>query len=324
MAPVSNRLESHRVPRAISSLISVLIIMIVITGIVFLLSAEITSVTKEFPEIRSRFEELVINIQHWISNYLGITIEQQVKTIEEQATSAMSNAGGLLTGMIKGTFTFVGSFFLVLVFTFLFLLQRDKYESFIIMLHKPDKREEARKIITKTSKIAQHYLAGRLISIFILAVLYIVGFIIIGLKNGIILGAIAAIFTFIPYVGPFIGGLVPFFMAVVSGSFNIAFWVVVVITLAQLFDNYFIEPYFVGGAVNISAFFAIFILILGGVIWGIAGVILFLPMLGIVKIVFENVEGLHPFAYLIGDQEDALASTKIWSRIMGLFRQKNN
>jgi hypothetical protein len=166
--------------------------------------------------------------------------------------------------------------------------------------------------------------AGRLISIFILAVLYIVGFIIIGLKNGIILGAIAAIFTFIPYVGPFIGGLVPFFMAVVSGSFNIAFWVVVVITLAQLFDNYFIEPYFVGGAVNISAFFAIFILILGGVIWGIAGVILFLPMLGIVKIVFENVEGLHPFAYLIGDQEDALASTKIWSRIMGLFRQKNN
>lgn len=190
------------------------------------------------------------------------------------------------------------------------------------MLYREDKKNEGRKVIGKISKIAQQYLGGRLISIVILAVLYVIGFSIIGLKNGLLLSAIAAIMTFIPYVGPFLGGFVPFFMAIVSGSFNQAIWVTVIITLAQLFDNYFIEPYVVGGSVNISPFFTIFILILGGVVWGIAGVILFLPMLGILKIVFENIEGMEPYAYLIGDQKKSSPQDQILGKVKNLFRKK--
>lgn len=324
MTPFSNMLENHRVPRIISSVICVLVIIGIIFAIIMLLSAEIAGVSKDFDQIRSRLEDIIADLQGWITNLFGISIEQQVNAIEEQATKSVSNAGTFLTGIIKGTFTFIGSSVLVMVFTFLFLLQRDKYERFVVMLNKEDKRNEARKIINKTSKIAQQYLTGRMVSILILAILYVIGFLLIGLKNAILLAAIAAIFTFIPYVGPFIGGLVPFFMAIVGGSYNVAIWVVIVITLAQLFDNYFIEPYVVGGSVNISAFFTIFILILGGVVWGIAGVILFLPLLGVIKIVFDNVEGLQPYAYLIGDQKDKPASEQIWLKIKGLFRKNLN
>jgi predicted PurR-regulated permease PerM len=127
--------------------------------------------------------------------------------------------------------------------------------------------------------------------------------------------------TFIPYIGPVLGGFVPFFMAIIGGSFNQAIWVVVIIGLAQLFDNYFIEPYVVGGSVNISPFFTIFILILGGVVWGIAGVILFLPLLGILKIVFENVQGLEPYAYLIGDQKKSNPQDKLLGQMRKLFKK---
>jgi len=137
-----------------------------------------------------------------------------------------------------------------------------------------------------------------------------------------LLSVLAAIVTFIPYIGPALGGFVPFFMAIVSGFYHQAFWVVVIISLAQLFDNYFIEPYVVGGSVNISPFFAIFILIVGGVIWGIAGVILFLPLLGIVKIICENVESLQPYAYLIGDQKEKSAPEEMWNRIRKWFVRK--
>ena len=322
MTPLSDRLEKHRINRIISSLLSVLIIVSVIAGVIMLLSAQIANINQDFPQIKSRVGEMSADVQLWISNTFGINMEQQVDKIKEDGSGMMSSAGGILTGMLTGTVTLIGSFLLVLVFTFLFLLQREKYENFVVMLYKNDRREEAKEIIEKISKIAQKYLAGRLISIVLLAIIYTIGFMIIGLKNAILLSAIAAVVTFIPYVGPFIGGLVPFFMAIVGGSFNQAAWVLVIVVVAQFIDNYLIEPYVVGGAVNISAFFTIFILILGGVVWGIAGVILFLPLLGIIKIIFENVEGLEPYAYLIGDQKDPSETGGLWSKIKGLFSGK--
>lgn len=318
MAPLSNRLEKNGVGRIFSSLISTLAIVAVITGIVFLLSSQISSVSEDFPQIKSRLEEGVIRLETWINNTFGITSDQ----LKSQASEALSNAGGFITGFVKGTFSFIGGLLLILVFTFLFLLHREKYENFAVMLYSEDRKSEAKKMIGSISKVAQQYLTGRLISIFILAILYIIGFTIIGLKNALLLAVIAAIMTFIPYIGPFLGGFVPFFMAIVSGSFNQSIWVLVIITLAQLFDNYFIEPYVVGGSVNISPFFTIFILILGGVVWGIAGVILFLPLLGILKIVFEHVEGLGPYAYLIGDQKKSSAQDALWKKVKNMFGKK--
>jgi len=85
---------------------------------------------------------------------------------------------------------------------------------------------------------------------------------IIGLKNSIILALIVAIMTIIPYVGALIGGLVPFFISIIDGSINQSIWVVIIILLVNIIDHYFIEPYVVGGSVNISPFFTIFVLIL--------------------------------------------------------------
>lgn len=322
MTPVSNKLENYNISRVLTSLLSVVIIVAVIAGVIGLLSAQISNVVQDIPQIKKGLQEMIANIQSWISNKFGVNMEEQMSTVKEQASGAVSSAGGFLAGILTGTFTFIGSFLLVLVFTFLFLLHREKYESFVVMLYKPEKRKEAEEIISKVSKVAQQYLGGRLISIVFLGILYLIGFTIIGLENAALLAAITAITTFIPYVGPFLGGLVPFFMAIISGSFNQALWVVIIIFAAQLVDNYFVEPYVVGGSVSISPFFTIFILILGGAIWGIAGVILFLPILGIVKIVFENVEGLQPYAYLIGDQKESSGSKELWSKFKGLFSGK--
>ena len=322
MTPVSNRLEKHHLPRTLTSLISVFIIVALIAVVIGLLSAQISNVIEEIPQIKKGLQEMISNLQSLISNKFGVSLEEQMNTVKEKASGAVSSAGGFLTGFIKEIFTFFGSFLLVLVFTFLFLLHREKYESFVVMLYKPEKRKEAKEVISKISKVAQKYLGGRLISIVFLGILYLIGFTIIGLKNAALLAAITAVTTFIPYIGPFLGGLVPILMSIISGSFDQALWVVIIITIAQLVDNYFVEPIFVGGSVSISPFFTIFILILGGAIWGIAGVILFLPLLGIVKIVFENIEGLQPYAYLIGDQKESSGSKEIWSMIKGLFSRK--
>jgi predicted PurR-regulated permease PerM len=177
-------------------------------------------------------------------------------------------------------------------------------------------------MIDKISKVAQQYLTGRLIAACIMGILFLIGFLVIGLKNSVILSLIVAIMTIIPYVGALIGGLVPFFISIIDGPLSQSVGVIIIILLVNVIDHYFIEPYIVGGSVNISPFFTIFVLILGGVVWGIAGIILFLPLSGILKIVFENVEGLQPYASLIGDQRDISPHKNIWSKLKGIFSRK--
>jgi predicted PurR-regulated permease PerM len=128
--------------------------------------------------------------------------------------------------------------------------------------------------------------------------------------------------TIIPYVGVLIGGLVPLFISLIDGSFNQSFGVVIIILIVNTIDHYFIEPYIVGSSVNISPFFTIFVLILGGLIWGIAGIILFLPLSGILRIVFENVQGLQPYGSLIGDQRESSVHKTTWHQIRGIFSRR--
>jgi predicted PurR-regulated permease PerM len=318
MTPLSNRLESRGVSRILSSIFSVFIIIAVIAGVILLLSAQIRNIGRELPQIELRLQSVITDIQYWLSENLGVSTEQ----IKDHASDAIGTAGSLITGFIKGVFTLIGEFFLVMVFTFLFLLQRDKYENFIVMLSKDEKRSETEEVINKISKIAHHYLAGRILAVFIIGIFYIIGFSIIGLKDFIILSTLAALVTIIPYIGALLGGLIPFLMAVIGGSFNQSVGVVVIVLIVNLIDHYFIEPYVVGGSVSISPVFTILILILGGVVWGLAGIILFLPLLGILKIVFENVEGLQPYAYLIGDQQESSATKMIWLKIRSLFSRR--
>jgi predicted PurR-regulated permease PerM len=203
-------------------------------------------------------------------------------------------------------------------------MQRTKYEKFVLMLYKEEKRNKAKDMIDRISQVAQQYLTGRLVAACIMGLLFLIGFLIVGLKNSVILALIVAIMTIIPYVGALIGGLVPLFISMIDGSLNQSIWVVIIILAINTIDHYIIEPYVVGGSVNISPFFTIFVLILGGLIWGIPGIILFLPLSGIIKIVFENVEGLQPYASLIGDQRDSSKPKNSWAGLKRIFSRRKN
>jgi predicted PurR-regulated permease PerM len=320
MTPVSNRLENHGVSRVISSLISVMIIVVIFSVVILLLAAQIGNIGKELPLILLRYEEIKLDLQRWVNDSLGVSSQQ----LRVHASEVFNNAGSFLTNFIKNTIAFIGSLFVVLVFIFLFLMQRTKYEKFVLMLYKEEKRNKAKDMIDRISQVAQQYLTGRLVAACIMGILFLIGFLIVGLKNSVILALIVAIMTIIPYVGALIGGLVPLFISMIDGSLNQSIWVVIIILAINTIDHYIIEPYVVGGSVNISPFFTIFVLILGGLILGIPGIILFLPLSGIIKIVFENVEGLQPYASLIGDQRDSSKPKNSWAGLKRIFSRRKN
>jgi len=301
MRPLSNKLEKRGIPRFLSSLISIVIIIVAISAIIMLLSAQVNNFVRDFPQIKSQFGEVTAKVNSWIIDHFDVNFNLQANNLRADASQLITNVTSVLTGMVKRTFTFVGSLFVVVILAFLFLQNRSKFKLFIIKLQKPDKMEETADIIETISQITYHYLGGRLLVVFIIAVLLTTGFLITGLKNAVFIGIIAALVAIIPYVGPLLGGLIPLLMSIVEGSLNQVIEVVAIVLLVNTIDHYFLEPYIVGGSVNINPFFTILSIIIGGVFWGIAGVILFLPLLAILKIIFESIEGLEPYAYLIGD-----------------------
>jgi len=136
MTPVSDRLENHGISRVFSSVISVLIIVAAFSAVIILLSAQVGNIGKELPLIMLRYEEIKLDIHSWINDSLGVSSQQ----LRVHGSDVFSNAGSFLTSMVRSTFAFIGSLFLVLVFIFLFLMQRNKYENFVVMLYKEEKR----------------------------------------------------------------------------------------------------------------------------------------------------------------------------------------
>lgn len=320
VTPFANWLELKGIKRVWSTLLSVLLVLVVISGIVVLVGVQAQKLSEEIPRIQEKTAYMLNDLQGWVSNRWNISAKEQMSFLKEQAQSFLESSGSILKDTLTGLTIVAGGIVLIVVFMFLLLYQREKYEAFILKLYKGDDPGKARQVLQKTTRIAQYYLVGKLISIAILTALFTLGLMIIGVRNAFLLSLVASLLTIIPYVGSVVGGLFPFLVALVTAdSTATALWALGVVILVQSIDNYFIEPYVVGGEVNISAFFTILILAVGGLLWGVAGMILFIPLLGIAKIVFDNIDELTPYGYLIGDQQQERQSKRLVQKLKKLF-----
>jgi predicted PurR-regulated permease PerM len=304
MAPVCGRLDKIGMSRGLSSFIGLLIVfasLLIIFGVGIW---QVALFIEDLPLIEQRTTELLTKIQDFVEETFSIPSEDQVAIIQKQFKALSASAGTYVGKILTSFSSTIAWLVLTLVFTYLFLYNRERYESFFLKLFKNEEPEKVKAVVTKISHVAQHYLTGRAISVIILFVFYAIGLLIIGIKNALLLAAIGALLTVIPYVGTILGGLFPVLMALLTeSSFVPAIWAGVVMVTVQALDNYFVEPYVVGGEVNLSALATIIIIVCGGLLWGTFGMILFIPLLGIAKIICDNVESLKPYGYLIGDPE---------------------
>lgn len=316
VVPFANWLEKKEISRGSSTALSVLLVIVVIGFIVSLVVIQGNQMSADIPKMQEKTTKMLQQVQAYIQNKWKISPEQQMRFAKEQAKSFLQSSGSSLGTFLTGLTGILGGSVLIIVFMFLLLYQREKYETFLLKLYNGEDPDHAKAVFEKAAKVAQYYLLGRLISIGILTALYSIGLMAIGIKNAFLLSFIAALLTMIPYVGTIIGSLFPVMMAMVTeDSFTPALWTLGVMVFIQAFDNYFIEPYVVGGEVNISAFFTILIIAIGGFIWGVAGMIMFIPMLGIAKIAFDHIDELEPYGYLVGDQEEGRQSDRLWKKV---------
>ncbi|WP_207423046.1 AI-2E family transporter [Desertivirga brevis] len=320
LVPLSNRLEKWGMSRIWSSLIGVLVIVLFVALILGVIAAQGVSLSQDLPKMQAKGQEMLQQLQTWIESKYGLSPQEQQSYLQRGMKKASSSSSGSfgksffssLTSMLTG-------FVLVLLYSFFLLWKRDKYQEFFLKLVNEESRSETKKELDEIRKVASQYLIGRLISMAFLAIFYMIGFTIVGLPNGPLVALVAVIPTIIPYVGSIIGGIFPVAMALVGGSSGILLPVVIILVVAQIIDNNIIEPLVEGESLDISPFSTIVAIVLGEMVWGIAGMVLFIPMFAILKIVCDHLPALHPFSFLLDNDIDEPG----WVlKIKNLFKSK--
>ena len=313
MAPVCRRLDGWGFPRALSSLSCILILVVVLIGIVLIINTQISTFAENISQIQDKGKEFLQQAQSYIEDQIGMTPKEQAEVVKKQAENSNQSGPGLPARILSGITSTLTGIVLSLVITFLMIYNKEQFETFFLKLYDDHDKEKVKNIVGQITQVSQKYLTGRAMSVLIIATMYSIGLLIVGVKNAVLLAGIAALLTVIPYLGTVLGGLFPVLMALLTEDVQTALWAAVVMIVIQTIDNYFIEPNVVGGEVNLNALWSILSILAGGMIWGVAGMIVFLPLFGIIKIVCDHVEPLKPVGYILGEPGGKKPSKiKLW------------
>jgi predicted PurR-regulated permease PerM len=304
LAPVCCKLEDKGVNRTLSVIICVFILLVALLGIFAIIVSEMSTFVDDLPAIQKKLLMMINSSETYISDALHLDRTRQSQIIDKQINSLGQSAGSYFGKVINGITDTFGGLILTIVYTFLFLYHKEKYETFFVKAFSDHEPARIKTILEEVTGIGQKYLAGRAISVLFLWVIYTVALMLFGLKTAILLAAIAALLSIIPYIGSILGSVFPFLMALVTKDLMTAVWITLALLFLHALSTYFIEPVIIGRKVKLSALAMLVGIIAGGFIWGVSGMILFIPILAMAKIVCEHVDNLQPYAFLIGDPDE--------------------
>ncbi len=304
LSPVVNKLESWKLGRAFSIIITILMVLVIFAGLISLISAQFVQFAERVPEVTNRLQVVANESIEFLEEKVGISQEQQTDYLRRGIGDLLARIRGFIGGLIGATSSAVTLMTLLPIFVFFLLYYRRMYQNFFhAIFSKSDERSNVDDVLDNVQDVSQNYLVGLLTVMGILAILNITGLMIIGLDHAVFFGVFAALMAVIPYLGIIIGALPPLLFALLLGdSIFTPVFVLIVFGIVQFLEGNFISPRIVGSKVAINPFMAMLALIVGGEIWGISGMILFVPLIGILRVIFEEIPELKPYGYLLGNR----------------------
>lgn len=297
--PVTVFLQKIKFPRMLAIAVALLIAIVLIVGVFYFLFSEISNLSTELPAFKIKFTRIIANAQREISEQLGINSQKQNEYIGEAQNglkpylaNAMGTAFGTLTTLI-----------LLPVYSFLFLYYKTLILNFLYDVFADADAKEVRVVLVQTKSAIQNYMFGLILEAIIVAVLNTIALLMLGVKYAVLLGFLGAIINVLPFIGGIVAILLPILIATVTkDGFQTQLGIIIAYVIIQFIDNHFLIPYIVSSKVKINALISIIIVLLGGALWGVSGMFLSIPFIGILKIIFDRVPELKPWGRLLGDE----------------------
>ncbi len=265
------------------------------------------------PSVRNRFTELMTLISDWSDQKLNLEAYTTSSWISENILEASDFSIGIIRESLQSTTAVLANTALIMVITYFMLLYRTSFKNFLLAQANLKHKKRLARLFNEIQHLTKRYMLGQGLIVIILGLLIGSGLWIIGVPNPFFWGFLAGFLEIIPYVGTSIGGILPvFYMLMIADNLWQPLAVIVLYIFVQQIEGNFISPNVMGSSIKINPLFVILGLFIGGIMWGIAGMILALPILAISKEVFRSFDVLRPLSYLM---EDGLARKKnIFSR----------
>ncbi|GEO03675.1 AI-2E family transporter [Adhaeribacter aerolatus] len=322
LLPISERLEK-RMPRSLAIITSIVFIILILGLLIYLLSMQIASFSEEMKNISDKLLVFVNKIQQFLFQKFGIQPTSKNELLSKNLTALQETGTRFLGSTISVTTGALSVITLIPIYIFCMLYYRDHFRRFIFQCISRDKRDAFMTTMDNIQKVVESYISGLMIVIVIVAILNTIGLMIMGVPYAIFFGAFASVLTVIPYIGILIGALLPaLFTLIQTGSLFNALIVVGIFTFVQFLEGNFITPNITGSKVSINPFAAILALIIGGEIWGAAGMILSIPVIAMLKVVFDAYEPLRPIGFLLGDTSQKNTEPGFFSNLITRIKKK--
>lgn len=302
--PLCRMLEHRlRLPRSLAALICVLIFVSFIVGFIYFITFQVVSFSEDLPHLQERVQSIFHDLQSWIYHKYHINSKQQVDYLNKSSTSIFSTAATSLTVIFTSVATIAIWTIFVFIYTFFMLLHRRLLLRFILQMFSPKHRDQVNEVVTETRGMVNSYVLGLLIEMVIISTLNCTALAILGIQYAVLLGVLAAVLNVIPYLGIYTSMALGMMLTFANSSGTEALELGAVFLIIHFLDANILMPRIVGARVKMNPLITIITVLLGHLIWGIPGMFLFIPIVGIIKIISERVESLRPLAILIGVED---------------------
>ena len=311
LTPVVSFFVRLKIGRVLSIIITLLLTFVIVAAFGTLLVSQAIQFGESWPTLVEKFTEVVNQAIIWISGSLNIDSQNIDDWITKTKEELINTSGVALGQTLLAMGNLLVVIFIMPVYIFLILFYQPLLTEFINKLFGKDNKNQVKEISTQIKIVVQKYLSGLIIEILLIASMEIATLFILGIDYAILLGIIGALFNLIPYIGGLVAGALPMMVALATKDTGwYAIYVLIIYYIIQLIDNNYIVPKIVASKVKINALFSMIVVIVGNAFWGIPGMFLSIPLLAIVKLVFDHIESLKPWGFLLGDTMPSLLKIK--------------
>lgn len=312
LLPVFRFFRKLKVPEGVAIFLPIFLLTIIVALIIWLFSSQVGALMDDFPKIQRTVTRHLDDLSIWISNSFGYSPAEQLKFINTQSNKFFSSVGGILSGAagsISGVLIFIG---LLPIYIYLIIMYRNLFVKFILMWFKPAEYQNVEEGIRQTEKMVKNYLIGLLIQITYIVILLSGSLWLLDIKNALLIGIIFAFLNLIPYLGALIGNILGVLLTLASSANVVDILIVLgAITFVQFLDNNILMPRIVGSQIKINPLTAIASIIVAGTMTGISGMFLAMPVISVLKIVFDRSENYKKWGVLLGDERPAKSQMKV-------------
>lgn len=302
--PFVGFLQRKGMNHVLSIIVAVLLAFIVLAVLLYFIFTQASMFTDALPQLKLKFNEMFESIITWVSANFNVSTRKIHDWVKEQKGESLNNSTAIIGKTLITVSGVLFTVFLIPVYVFMFLFYKKLLIHFISRLFPEEKDGLVKEVLTETKSLIQNYLYGLSIEAGLVAILNSAALLIIGVDYAILLGVIGALLNVIPYIGGLIAIALPMIIAVATQSPTAALWVLIAYSVVQFIDNQYIVPYIVASKVKINGLISIVVVLIGGALWGVAGMFLSIPLTAIVKVIFDRIEPLQPWGILLGDETE--------------------